>query len=212
MADVLPDAGSYKFRPMKCINAETGEEWMAGGKVYVSADGSVTMQNATIRGSLMSHKVRYVTYVAGANATLFDDTTNPWSVTEDIVIFQHTGERTDTTYKLNMMPARLCLGTSVRVFNVGSGNGQPKLFVEGEDEVLLGLSADAGVGNMLGNRFYDPSTQTALSTLSTIALDDYAMIELTAVRGPWHGDSRVTNNEYNIWWMITNAIKKVQNT
>lgn len=50
------------FRPMKVVNALTSEEWMAGGKVHVSKGGDVVMSdiyvnNATIEGSLMYHKV-----------------------------------------------------------------------------------------------------------------------------------------------------------
>lgn len=41
MVNTMPTTGNYKFRPMKCINALTGEEWMAEGKVHVDADGNV---------------------------------------------------------------------------------------------------------------------------------------------------------------------------
>ena len=61
MAETVPATG-YKFRPTKCINALTGEEWMASGKVHVNQDGDVVMQDitindATIQGSLMYHKM-----------------------------------------------------------------------------------------------------------------------------------------------------------
>lgn len=39
---------AYKFRPMKCINAKSGEEWAAGGNVHFHADGSVDV-NGTIK-------------------------------------------------------------------------------------------------------------------------------------------------------------------
>ncbi len=41
MADTEPDEGVYKFRPTKVINAVSGEEYMAGGKIRVSANGEV---------------------------------------------------------------------------------------------------------------------------------------------------------------------------
>jgi len=41
MVDTDPDAGAYKFRPTKVINAVSGEEYMAGGKIRVSANGDV---------------------------------------------------------------------------------------------------------------------------------------------------------------------------
>lgn len=40
MAGTVPASG-YRFRPSKCINALTGEEWAAGGKVHFSANGDV---------------------------------------------------------------------------------------------------------------------------------------------------------------------------
>ncbi len=55
--DTLPSSGTYKFRPAKCIDALTGAEHMANGNVRVDADGNVTMNNATIQGSLMFRKV-----------------------------------------------------------------------------------------------------------------------------------------------------------
>ena len=61
MAERTPAAG-YKFRPAKCIDAMTGEEWMAGGRVHVDKDGNMEMRDisvndAIIEGSLMCHKV-----------------------------------------------------------------------------------------------------------------------------------------------------------
>lgn len=41
MADEDPDSGTYKFRPTKVINAVSGEEYMAGGKIRVNANGDV---------------------------------------------------------------------------------------------------------------------------------------------------------------------------
>lgn len=41
MADTDPDEGVYKFRPTKVVNAVSGEEYMAGGKIRVSANGDV---------------------------------------------------------------------------------------------------------------------------------------------------------------------------
>lgn len=41
-------ATTYRFRPAKCINAMTGEEWAAGGNVHFHANGNVSV-NGTIR-------------------------------------------------------------------------------------------------------------------------------------------------------------------
>ena len=41
MGETATSGTTYKFRPMKVVNALTGEEWMAEGKVHVDADGNV---------------------------------------------------------------------------------------------------------------------------------------------------------------------------
>ena len=43
---------SYKFRPMKVINAESGEEWMAGGNLYIDVEG-----RANFRGKVMAENL-----------------------------------------------------------------------------------------------------------------------------------------------------------
>ena len=51
MAETKPDAG-YKFRPVKCFNALTGEEWSANGNVHTDASGNVILKNALFANSL----------------------------------------------------------------------------------------------------------------------------------------------------------------
>lgn len=57
MAETNPTSGNYKFRPMKVINAESGEEWMAGGNIHMEANGSVTMQNAIVKNGIFVDRV-----------------------------------------------------------------------------------------------------------------------------------------------------------
>jgi hypothetical protein len=47
---------AYLFRPVKVVNAATGEEWLAGGKVHVGADGGVTVEG-TIRAKNLYRNV-----------------------------------------------------------------------------------------------------------------------------------------------------------
>ena len=54
------NSSTAKFRPMKCFNAMTGEEWMAGGNIHINSTGDIEMQNAIIKGSLAYNKVRVV--------------------------------------------------------------------------------------------------------------------------------------------------------
>lgn len=55
MVSSTPSSG-YKFRPMKCINALTGEEWAAGGNVHFDSDGNVDV-SGTIRAKNLFHGV-----------------------------------------------------------------------------------------------------------------------------------------------------------
>ena len=48
MVDTMPTTGNYKFRPTKCIDALSGEEWMAGGNMHVSQRGDLTVKGATM--------------------------------------------------------------------------------------------------------------------------------------------------------------------
>ena len=50
---------AYLFRPMRVVDALTGEEWLAGGKVHVGADGGVEVEG-TIRAMNLYHGVRTV--------------------------------------------------------------------------------------------------------------------------------------------------------
>jgi len=54
--DAWPASGQYKFRPMKVMNAVTGEEWMAQGKVHVDGSGNVTVEG-TIKATNLYHAI-----------------------------------------------------------------------------------------------------------------------------------------------------------
>ena len=61
-----PDEGDYKFKPSKGINAKTGEEWSAGGNIYVSSSG-----NASFSGDINASS-----FTAGQSNNLHIMTTN----------------------------------------------------------------------------------------------------------------------------------------
>lgn len=47
------NGGPYpKFRPHLVINAKTGEVWFARGNMHIAADGSITVNNATVHGTV----------------------------------------------------------------------------------------------------------------------------------------------------------------
>lgn len=120
MAETLPVTG-YKFRPAKVINALTGEEWMAGGKVHVSQGGDVTMQdvtmqNVTIEGSMMTHKVVRVIRDSTSPTTcrLFSGTTaDTLALGGDIVVIYDLSWQ----FYLDLPPAKFFPGAHIRIFN-----------------------------------------------------------------------------------------------
>lgn len=61
-----PDEGDYKFKPSKGINAKTGEEWSAGGNIYISSSG-----NASFSGDINASS-----FTAGQSNNLHIVTTN----------------------------------------------------------------------------------------------------------------------------------------
>lgn len=66
MAETDPSVNSYKFRPTKCMDALSGEEWLANGNIYVNSDG-----DAIFRGTVYaSNLFRSVCRIAGWESTL----------------------------------------------------------------------------------------------------------------------------------------------
>lgn len=56
MAETNPSLGNYKFRPTKCMDALSGDEWMAGGNIAVKGNGDVDIIG-TIRAKNLYHNV-----------------------------------------------------------------------------------------------------------------------------------------------------------
>ncbi len=54
MAESKPESG-YKFRPTKCINALTGEEWSANGNIHTDAEGNVILRNALFASAISAN-------------------------------------------------------------------------------------------------------------------------------------------------------------
>lgn len=53
---IMEHLSQTMFRPAKVVNAVTGEEWMAGGKVHVTGDGDVTIEG-TVKAKNLYHGV-----------------------------------------------------------------------------------------------------------------------------------------------------------
>jgi len=154
-------AREYGFTPTQAVDGLTGamigalgnfqvkgngEVNIAGGKVHVDADGNVTMDNVTIRGSLMYHKVlvdKVNNYIRPftfwkANGTGMDiDASGPVAnitLHGDTIII--SGSKRDSSYSLFsgitcvgytiiLPPARFFEGMRIRIINgtISGGNG-----------------------------------------------------------------------------------------
>ena len=212
MGETPTSGTTYKFRPMKVVNALTGEEWMAEGKVHVDTNGDVTMNNVEIRGSISYHKSSYTAWSGDHYYTIFEDIIESETLVGvkmllDMLVIRHTGESSGRTFTIFLPPAKLCMGVSVRIYNAGPGNGVVIADVpNGFEEVVYGgMAVDAGVTEVPVNRFYDP---TVHDHTENMAIQNYAMIEFTAVYGIVYGDATFINSEYNINWMVTDFIRK----
>ena len=72
MASNNPNSGEYKFRPMKCINAKTGEEWSAGGNVHMSSSGDVTVEGDIIAKTLIAGDLNGLNITTTSNTISFN--------------------------------------------------------------------------------------------------------------------------------------------
>ena len=194
-----PASGQYKFRPMKVMNAVTGEEWMAQGKVHVSADGNVTMENITvdnavIRGSLMFHKV---VVESSSNGLAIANTLGNVHVSLKGNVF--VVSRNYSVFNISFPPAYLFPGAQVRIVIDRSNaieyqlavtrlSGEQAEYKDNWDEVYNGfvniLDGNRGVSYLNFSSVYD---QTGKITAN--------VIELVAVENPVH-------RGYYVWMLV----------
>ena len=217
MGETPTSGTTYKFRPMKVVNALTGEEWMAEGKVHVDSNGDVTMNNVEVRGSISYHKADYASWNGGGGYYGIYDflyqngTPVGVKILLDMLVVRHFGESSGQTYTVYLPTAKLCIGVSVRIYNAGPGNGVVVADVVNSNEdiydnVIYGsMPVDGGVDTEPVNRFYDPSVHQFMVNM---AIEDYSMIEFTAVYGIVYDNVSYNNHEYNINWMVTDFIRK----
>lgn len=183
--DVMAEnvTSDLKFLPNLCINAMTGEEYRACGKVRISSNGDVTMNNievndATIKGSLMFHKVMIAYHPNNATDVLIADALHT-ALGCDILIDRGSNGVSRVVFP----PAYLFPGARVRIINgtenfisftleVGRLNGEHPQYPDLEDAY---------------NCFYCgiPFTSSDLyGERNTLTYDEYRVVELVSVRNP----------------------------
>lgn len=209
MAHTLPSRGYYKFRPMKVMNAVTGEEWMAGGNVHIKTDGSVEMENALIRGSLMCHKV-YRT-LPGRSINLFSlDLAGNFALLGDIILL-HGNYASDCV--LRLPPAKFFPGARVKIINgtyhsaSGYLDGEPSIvtldvFHSSETEPVVEDSFNVAVNSLA---VAAPFVRAGASTMSyydyygELTFDSYTSVELVSTLN-WYQNPN--NPQYYVWMVV----------
>jgi len=139
MAETSPSTGYY-FRPMKLVNAVTGEEWMAGGKVHVDSGGNMTIQNISVQnafvsGSLMAYRVMTKSTAISSGTSLYtarlydvpelSTTIKRLPFTLECDIFILTGPYDDQNHNnyswyghlIELPPASLFVGARIKIIN-----------------------------------------------------------------------------------------------
>lgn len=216
MVKTLPSSGNYKFRPMKVVNALTGEEWMAEGKVHVSPNGDLTVNDAIIKGSLMSNKVVIVDSSQFQNHSSFlfhDDTYSYKFYTGDTAdtlklkgnVFSLNGHKQDYTLEIVLPPAKFFVGTSIKIINATSSYSyRPGTIVYSLSTIKLTVkhtsNTESGYnqGETYYNNFgiYSPTyIQTGYIFPEYIMYNNYSYVELIAAEN-WLDPS------YYVWALI----------
>jgi hypothetical protein len=118
MAETRPASGQYKFRPMKVVNAFTGEEWMASGKIHVADNGALTVQDAVIQGTLMYKRVfalDLARFATTQDIYCFDDSN--FQLAYDVVMLYNT-YNSRRSFNIFLPPASRCVGVTVEIYNI----------------------------------------------------------------------------------------------
>lgn len=75
---IMSHLSQTMFRPVKVVNAATGEEWLAGGKVHVGADGGVTVEG-TIRAKNLYRNLCLFSNGVYSTEVYYISSLNDWS-------------------------------------------------------------------------------------------------------------------------------------
>lgn len=202
MVDTMPTTGNYKFRPTKCIDALSGEEWMAGGNMHVSPDGDVL-----IKGALMYHKV-YREITSANTISLFEGFTAATIKLKCDTFLLHGNYSSNV--EVVLPPAKFFAGALIKIVNGTYNNRREsdpslitlRVFHSDETERAvddvnqtqvnsMAISAPCKINGSEDIAYYDYYTSFKLNIYSTIEL----------VSAPnWYQNP--ANPEYYVWMLI----------
>ncbi len=200
MVDTTPTTGNYKFRPTKCIDALSGEEWMAGGNVHVSRDGDVQ-----ITGALMCSRIVRTIPSASTFNMFTGNTAETLRLKSDYLLLYGLYS---SDAKIQLPPAKFFKGAKVKIINGTTSNGSPDPSVikfsvyhsssteaNVEDANLQSLNSMAVsapiINGLTHNLFpYDYYTE--------ITIEGYTSIELMSAPNFYHQD----NSPYYVWMVV----------
>lgn len=91
---IMSHLSQTMFRPVKVVNAATGEEWLAGGKVHVGADGGVTVEG-TIRAKNLYRNLCLFSNGVYSTEVYYISSLNDWSRTKGYAVGDYIIGRPD---------------------------------------------------------------------------------------------------------------------
>lgn len=200
-----------KFRPKKVVNARTGEEWTAGGKVRVDKNGNVSLHdleandiivnNATIKGSLMYNKV-VCEYSLTSIALADSNTTIHTAMKANIFVIGNAY----SPFNVSFPPAYLFPGAQVKIVLGLTELITLSLFVTRLSGEQAKYPADqSAAGWPPYNAFFaaipikNTGGTTVVGRFDSIEVNKYRSIDLVSVQNTGSGQ-----RDY-YYWMIVDA-------
>ena len=232
MAAVLPGSG-YKFRPSKCINALTGEEWCAGGNIHFSPGGDVS-----VKGALMASKVsreELLTTSGGTYHYLYpytvDASKKSVRINGNYIVVSGKDYNNSDDCDIFLPPARLFEGMELTILFAGFDTTKHRIpfnlnvarrLIDSEDDELY-FDTDAAIE--IYNTDYVTTNGFCLMCdgLGAVAEEgaykgEYlscdagvSMIRLVAAAHPWSVWTSGDNKEKSICWAVVDFKSIAQN-
>lgn len=134
MAETRPIVDWYKFRPMKCIDALTGEEWAAGGNVHFSETGNAEF-SGILKAKELFHRICVHSGIDNPNGDnskryypngIYDGYgTTPNTGAADIVYHsaQSHGSQSENSPEIYLPDPATCQGKVVEIYSINYSSG-----------------------------------------------------------------------------------------
>lgn len=151
MVGTMPTVGNYKFRPTKCTDALSGEEWMAGGNVHIGQNGDVRVKGVIDADILYRNyqKIRITNGMAGLVNNVFslEEWCSDQGITLPDILFLYTSIGNisvklpdPTNYK----------GKMIEIFGMYDWSGFYSIYVSSDDSAPICSAIGGGSITSIG--------------------------------------------------------------